>query len=136
MKPGPKPRQKDAAPASAPVKKIPRTPPAMLTGHASAEWRRIVPLLGDRVNQLDHAVLVAYCLVFARFVEAEAEIAESGLFVVTPNGYRGQAPAVPISGKALGLVHKLARELGLTPDARSKLPAAPEQDADADFFGS
>lgn len=135
-KPGPKPRPKPAAAPTAPAKKITRTPPAMLTGPAAAEWKRIVPLLGDRVNQLDHAVLVAYCLVFARFVEAEADIAATGMFVLTPNGYRVQAPAIPIAGKALVLVHKLARELGLTPDARSKLPAAPDTDADADFFGS
>jgi len=108
---------------------------------ASAEWRRLAPMLRQVriVTMADRGALIALCLEWGRYLEATREIRKLGLIVKTPKtGYPIPNPYLPIATKALAGCNKLWPELGLTPSSRSRVSAAadgppPEGDAFAEF---
>ena len=102
-------------------------PPKELNEQAMVEWRRIVPLLEEMnlLAQADRAALALYCQAFARWQDAEKNIAEDGVIVKAPSGYPVQNPYISISNGAIGQILKLLGEFGLSPSARTRLrPAA------------
>jgi P27 family predicted phage terminase small subunit len=126
------------------------TPPAIapdmpdgLSKVAQQEWKSIVPQL-ERLgvlSRIDGKALAAYCHAFARWFEAEEEIAEYGIVVKEPvllmgaetGFYRHKKnPAVTISEGAMKLMKSFLIEFGMTPASRSRLrvdqPAGDEQD--------
>lgn len=100
-------------------------PPDMpddLEPEAQAEWQRVLPPL-ERMGHLakiDRAVLVDYCLCWARLVEAEREIRDRGLLI---KGARGvvKNPACQLARDYRSALVTLRRELGLSPLARESL---------------
>lgn len=118
--------------------KTPR-PPAELSKDARKEWKRIVPELQRQglYSTLDRSVLIAYCVAYGRWVEAERELKETGLTQLSPNGYRQKSPALTISDKALAQMRQFIIQLGLSPASRSKIVNRDVQDdaEDARFFG-
>lgn len=102
--------------------------PTWLHGEAKREWRRVVPELEPLglATGIDRAVLAAYCQAYAEWWEMERDIAENGRVQVVGNGYEQVRPSVSIRDRARDAVHKLSRELGLTPSARSRI-SVPEQ---------
>jgi P27 family predicted phage terminase small subunit len=116
---------------------LPRAPKE-LNADARKEWRRIVPILHKQgvLSDLDRSVLVAYCIAYARFLEANTELARSGLTQTSKNGYVTKHPALLIADKAMEQMGKCITQLGLSPAARSKIQNWESSTADDDdaFF--
>ncbi len=100
-------------------------PPELLQGAALAEWLRVTPLLAEvgLIAKLDRAVLAGYCQAWGRWVDAEGELAKTGLIVRAPNGFPMQSPYLPIVNRALDQVRQMAEQIGLSGSARSRIKA-------------
>jgi P27 family predicted phage terminase small subunit len=113
-------------PAAATDLSVPQ-PPKWLNDmpHALERWRTVAPLL-DRMGLLSHLDLdafEAYCVVWARWRQAEEAIAKHGPVTRTPKGYVVQSPLIGIANKALQHVRAYEVEFGMTPSARSRVSA-------------
>jgi len=98
-------------------------PPTELDGLvvASAEWRRLAPMLRRcrQVTDADRAALVALCVEWDRYIEARSKAYPR--VVKAPSGYAMPNPWLSIQTKALAACLKLWPELGLTPSSRSRV---------------
>jgi P27 family predicted phage terminase small subunit len=74
-----------------------------------------------QITDADRAALMALCLEWARYLNAEAKVRVQGMVVMTPSGYPMQNPYLPIVHKSLRLCIPLWAELGLTPSSRSRV---------------
>ena len=103
--------------------------PAHLDDDAIAEWNRIVPLLlAMRVlTEADYLSLANLCQAYSTLVKAQKKLNATGLLVKAPSGYPMQSPLITIINQNTDIVTKLCREFGLTPSARSRVQALPEQ---------
>ncbi|HEX4124516.1 MAG TPA: phage terminase small subunit P27 family [Tepidisphaeraceae bacterium] len=92
-------------------------PPSHLSDAARAEWDRLLPLLRDagRLKAIDADQLALYCTAYARWAEAEKQIAESGTVVKSPNGYPVQNPYLSIANKAMQQMHQYLAKFGMKP---------------------
>jgi P27 family predicted phage terminase small subunit len=101
-------------------------PPPMLSGDALTEWKRLTPLLAavGLISQLDLAVLASYCQAWARWIDAERQLAATGLIIKAPNGYPMNSPYLAIANKAMEQLRQLAEQIGLSGSARSRIKAA------------
>ena len=112
--------------------------PSWIQGEARREWDRVVPRLHDAglLTSIDHGIIEAYCVVYGRWVEAEKKVKEVPAVVQTSNGNPIQNPYISIANHALADLLKFAREFGMTPSARSRIPATPEEKEEslADFL--
>lgn len=108
-----------------PTPEIP-APPDHLTGHALEKWHELTPILFDLglLTMADRDPLVLYCEEYARYRDAQDEIAREGMFIETDKGNVIQHPAVGIVHKAIGIMHRLMVEFGMTPAARSKVSSS------------
>jgi len=103
--------------------------PAHLGPEACAEWDRVTAILQvlGIITKIDRAALAAYCVAFARWVEAEQKLKEQGLVVRAPQtGYPMQNPYLSIANTAMTQMIRLAAEFGMTPSSRSRLQSYPE----------
>ncbi len=106
-------------------------PPDHLNDLARAEWERVAHGLHALrlLETVDRAALAAYCVAYARWVQAERAIAEmakrdlltGGLMIKTSNGNAIQNPLVGTANKAASDVVRYAAEFGMTPSARVRL---------------
>lgn len=107
------------------MERIPE-PPASLRGLARKLWPSVVAELVAR-NTYDsdcRDVVIAYCMQYAKFLEAEEDIAENGRIVtrVTARGdIEMNNPAIKHSDAACNLMLRFAAELGLTPASRKRV---------------
>ena len=113
--------------------------PAHLDPVAKKEWRRVAKKLQTMglFLQVDRAVLALYCVAWSRWVEAEEKVKKIGPVIKTKNGNLVHNPYLNVANRAMEQVKIFARELGMTPSARSSIQAQlPEKVADplADFF--
>ena len=103
---------------------IPATmvPPAWLSKHAKAEWRRVMPELANRriLTNADLGSLESYCIAIGRIRELE-KLLRAG---IDPKLFRMQDQAIKTA-------RQLAAELGLTPVSRSR-PAVRDNDQNDD----
>lgn len=108
-----------------PAVKIPACP-RHLTGEARREWRRIGAELVQLgvVTVIDRAALAAYCTAWARWVDAEAQVARLGTIVKTANGNLIQNPYLAVANRALEQMTRLATEFGMTPSSRTRVQVA------------
>ena len=97
--------------------------PKHVQGEARKEWRRITKELAllELIAKLDRAAVAAYCVQWARWVEAENKLMAEPTIFKTPTGYPIQSPWLAISNKALELMHKYLTEFGLTAASRTRL---------------
>lgn len=104
------------------------SPPDYLTLEGIAEWKRVGKLLkkSGLIDNLDATALAAYCVAYCRWVEAEDQIRKHGMLVKAPNGYPMPSPYLPIANKAQDQMVNLLGEFGMTPAARTRLPAHEE----------
>lgn len=105
-------------------KRLPPTAPEWLPDEARAEWERVVPELArlDLVKPIDRAALTAYCLTWARLVQAQKEIAADGGSVLGTNSQgRVRHPAVAVAEAASKELRAWAQEFGLTPSAEQRV---------------
>ena len=112
--------------------------PGHLSKEAVAEWERIVPELKrlGLLAKIDRAALSGYCQSWARWVNAEKEIAGTGGEVVkSPSGYPIQNPWLSIANKALKQCESFIKEFGLSPAARTRIEIdKPEEQNENEIF--
>ncbi|MEC7257830.1 MAG: phage terminase small subunit P27 family [Pseudomonadota bacterium] len=125
---GRKPRPGSNQDAPSPPDALPRCP-AHLSPVAAKEWRRLAKPLYDMgvLSTTDRGALAAYCQSWARWVEAEEKLKETPILIRTPSGYAQQSPWLSIANKQLELMGRYMSDLGLTPVARTRLPASQQQ---------
>ena len=132
-----------AAPAKAATRAAVRmAPPAYLGRGAKTEWRRILPLLGERgtLTHGDRSVLAMYCQAYQRWIEYERLIDANGSVQMTDKGFAMPRPEVLMATKQAALLKSLAAELGLTPASRARVdvpePATPKDPTEELLFGA
>jgi P27 family predicted phage terminase small subunit len=101
---------------------LPRCPDH-LNALARKEWRRLATPLFDAgiLTLADRAALAAYCVAYARWVEAERKLAETPTLLKAPSGYVQQSPWLTVANKQMELMGRYMSELGLTPVARTRV---------------
>lgn len=109
-----------------PAGTMPRCP-SHLQGEARAEWRRVARGLHEAglLTQMDRAALAIYCQAWERWVRAEGQVARHGEVVKTLAGNVMQNPYLSIANRAMKQMRDMARELGMTPSARSQIRVQP-----------
>ncbi len=102
--------------------KIP-DPPSYVQGNALIEWRRMTKLLHSvkLIGNVDSVALAAYCITYARWLEAEEALKKSGLFVATKNGYVIPSPQYNVASQLIKQLIQILKEFGLTPASRSSI---------------
>jgi len=106
--------------------------PDNLPALAQAEWKSIVPQLLQLgvLTRIDGKALAAYCYCFARWIEAEKEVADRGILVEETIynkdgeevGYKVKRnPAIPVVNESLRQMKSFLIEFGLSPASRSRL---------------
>jgi P27 family predicted phage terminase small subunit len=105
------------------VKEAAVRPPAHLGAAAKREWQRLRKKLAPAglLTPLDANVLAMYCMAWARWVEAEEQLTRIGPVVKTKNGNLIQNPYLAVANRAMDQMLLYARELGMTPSARSRI---------------
>jgi P27 family predicted phage terminase small subunit len=100
---------------------VPPEQPEWLTAAAAEIWQRLVPDLAamGTVFRCDELVLAAYCEAGARLQTSADMVARTGLVIRDRDGNARKNPAVAMERDATADVRMLARELGLSPSARS-----------------
>jgi P27 family predicted phage terminase small subunit len=109
------------------------TCPEHLNETANSEWNRISGELSalGLLTLVDRAALAAYCMVYARWVDAELNIQKYGTVIKTKAGNAIQNPYVGVANRALDLMYKFQSEFGMTPSSRSRLSVTPSSQAPA-----
>ncbi len=113
------------------------TCPRWLRLAARAEWRRVAPLLKDGkvITAADRAALAAYCVSYARWMQAEAKL-DGGLSQTVPIvnkkgdviGEKDVArPEVTIAQQYQRLMLAAAGKLGMDPSSRSKVSVVKDE---------
>jgi len=125
------------------------TPPAFLCDDAKVEWGRVCSALyaAGLMTELDRAALAAYCAAYGRWAQAERAInrmaakdeLNAALMIKTVSGNAIQNPLVGIANTAKRAVVKYAAEFGMTPSARTRVNANPDDEKPenpaAKYFG-
>lgn len=124
------------------------TPPAFLNDDAKVEWGRICETLYKvgLMTELDRGALAACCQAYGRWAQAERALARMSdkdelnraLMIKTSNGNAIQNPLVGIANKAAADYVKYAVEFGMTPSARARVTATPNEEKEdklREFFG-
>ncbi|MCC7424457.1 MAG: phage terminase small subunit P27 family [Planctomycetaceae bacterium] len=110
--------------------------PEYLDDVAKAEWFRTAAVLREMglLTRADRTALAAYCVAYARWVEAEAQVKRYGTIVKSPDkGFPMKSPYLTVADQALETMRKLMVEFGLTPSSRSRIRVPDDAEAAADF---
>ena len=98
---------------------------------AAEEWQRVVPILRNSIglSDPDWSIVVDMCVCVARLEWCERELARVGLIVM---GQRSPSknPLTTVAGQYRVQLKTYIRELGLSPSARTGLPAGMSDDGD------
>ena len=107
-----------AIPTQAPLE-----PPAWLSPLARRHWAEIAASLSKHniINELDQDLLAVYCSTFARFIELDERLEQTGMVQVTSTGYEAETGTFTAWNKLLKPIMAYAKQLGLTPPARVAL---------------
>ncbi|MER8073547.1 phage terminase small subunit P27 family [Streptomyces sp. NPDC094034] len=102
---------------------------------ASAEWRRVVPVLefAAGIGEVDHATVKDLCVCVARIDQAERDLSERGLMVTAERGTVKNGAAT-IAAQYRTQLARYIRELGLSPSARTAITAPDPEDDDSDIW--
>lgn len=102
---------------------------------ASAEWRRVVPVLevAAGIGEVDHATVKDLCVCVARIDQAERDLSERGLMVTAERGTVKNGAAT-IAGQYRAQLARYIRELGLSPSARIAITAPDLDNDDSDVW--
>jgi P27 family predicted phage terminase small subunit len=105
--------------ATIPISTKPQCPPDV-PPEVSAEFARVVALLGSRAAPSDSDAILMYCTAWCTWRGAQATVAREGR-VVSIGGTVAPHPALSIASQAHRELLVLAKELGLTPLSRGKI---------------
>jgi P27 family predicted phage terminase small subunit len=132
--PGHRPIDKNT-PKPAPIRP---TCPSWLLPEAKREWRRLAPELErlGLLTTLDRATFACYCESWAWVRRCEAIIAQEGQVVAGHRGIMKKHPLLSALNAATDSMLTVAREFGLTPQARTRIQvsATPEDDGWGDLL--
>lgn len=112
--------------------------PSWLDKEAKKEWRRIYKELEELnlLTNVDITALAIYCDAYSKYIKANKEIEEKGMFVEYTNKAGAtntiENPAINTAKKYADIIRRMCAEFGLTPSARAKLalPKAEEKEID------
>lgn len=93
---------------------------------ALKEWKRIAPELleANVLTKIDRTAIVAYCMCYQRWIQAEEAIKIDGLVSYSEKSRTiYQSPYVSISNQALIQMRAFMAEFGMTPATRGKIQA-------------
>jgi len=104
---------------------------------ASTKWNQLckeMETLGI-MAKCDVDLLEMYCVLFAQYRSALASVRKTGLVLVTREDHGKTVevkrnPFETVQNKTIAQLAKMMAELGLTPAARSRLAADPQEDDD------
>ncbi len=101
--------------------------PDWLADAAKAFWAQHAPDLEAKglLTALDEAAFALLCAAWADVRAADAILASEGLIVTTPRGIVRPHPALKVKRDAERLYLDVARQFGLTPASRGRVPVAP-----------
>lgn len=111
---------------------LPR-PPKHLSPAARKEWYRVGRILLHHrlISDMDRAALEAYCVIYARWVDAEQKVIRHGTIVLSPDKkFPMKSPYLCVAEAALEQMRKLMIEFGLTPASRSRVASLPSEEED------
>lgn len=123
-------------------------PPKWLPREGKGEWKRVVEACASHptwLQQVDVALLTAYCSTWATWLEAAKDLVERGVLVPARSdagkavGSMVKNPAAQISRDSAVQLRQLCRELGFSPDARGRVDLGAAEGSqsdllDAEFF--
>jgi P27 family predicted phage terminase small subunit len=123
---------KRALPENEPEPKGEAVAPDWLSPAAAQHWSTVARQLEDAglLTSMDAAALALYCEGFARWQDANALIANTGVVVLGQNGTLTQNPAVHIANAVFDQMRKMLLEFGMTPSSRKCVSMVPTDDAD------
>lgn len=113
--------------------------PEWLPDRAKEEWDRVATGLHQAglLTGLDVSALEGYCACYAKWRQAEQQLAEEGLTILTPNGSTQIHPCQSISNQSAKLLLSWIKAFGLSPDSRGRMelpPPPPAMDEDSLFL--
>jgi len=116
-----------------PDAKIPPCP-KHLSEEARKEWRRVSKQLLKLklLTEVDRAALAAYCQAWARWVQAEQEMAKTDfeMITLTDKGYPVLSPWFSVADKTMRQMRAFLAEFGMTPSSRSRVQLPKEEEED------
>ena len=133
---------------------ISQTPPKYLKATGRSMWTRLMPLIGDQLEESDRALVESYCFNYQLLREAYSNVLENGIqyalfkVIMTPTGevidkhhfegYKSN-PACKVLSDATSKLNLLGQQLGLSPASRAELAKLPKptdkQETMADLLG-
>ena len=100
---------------------LPRCP-AHLDKAARAKWRQLAKEM-TWMAKVDGDILAAYCVAWARWVDAEEKVKVSGAVLKSTEGGFYQNPFLAVANKAIEQLTKLGSLMGLNPAERTRINA-------------
>lgn len=102
---------------------------------AHDEWARVVPVLLNSVGlgNPDFSTVVDYCVCVARLEWCERRLSREGLIIPGAHGM-SKNPLTTVATQYRTQLKTYIRELGLSPSARTGVPARKDGDDDEDPF--
>src|SRR5262249_24822751 len=93
-----------------------------LSETAKQEWTRMGHQLLSLglLTSIDRAAFAAYCVVWARWAEAEEQLKKTGPVVRSPSGYAMLSPFYTVANQSLSQMRAYLVEFGMTPSSRSR----------------
>lgn len=134
---GPLPRSKPTAPHGSTLLRRAPKPPKGLGAEGREEWRRVAAELGPKGRNVLTEASVGLLEDLARATDDAAQFREvwrrEGV-TVAGQGREFAHPMIIAEREARSVIHRLRRELGVTPSSVSRVPAgpAPEKNPDED----
>ncbi|WP_080468823.1 phage terminase small subunit P27 family [Lactiplantibacillus plantarum] len=131
-----------------------KTAPKYLKATGRSMWTRLMPLIGDQLEESDRALVESYCFNYQLLRESYSNILENDIqyalykVIMTPTGevidphhlegYKSN-PACKVLSDATTKLDMLGRQLGLSPQSRAELAKLPKpndnQETMADLLG-
>jgi P27 family predicted phage terminase small subunit len=85
------------------------------------------------LTEIDDMALAILCQSWAEYLDAAAELRETGMLAKSPNGYPMINPSLAILNQAVKKVRALLAEFGMTPGSRSRIQTAPTEEPDDEW---
>lgn len=103
--------------------------PDHLSDLAKQEWERtgLQLLKLGLLTSIDRSAFAAYCTVYARWVEAEVALRQTGPVVRSPSGYPMLNPYYTVANQCLSQMRAYLTEFGMSPSSRSRTSVGESQ---------
>jgi P27 family predicted phage terminase small subunit len=72
------------------------------------------------LTSIDRSAFAAYCVIYARWVEAEEALKKTGPVVKSPSGFPMLSPFYTVANQSLAQMRAYLTEFGMTPSSRSR----------------